>query len=73
MSDLDKSTSNSLEKRYAVISIVIPLMNSRRSPALGGDVNPANRRINLQIMSGRNIRNLKKLERMNPLHQVQDY
>ena len=73
MSDLDKSTSNSLEKRYAVISIVIPLMSSRRSLAPGGDVNPANRRTNLQIMSGRNIRNLKKLERMNPLHQVQDY
>jgi hypothetical protein len=29
-SDLDKSTFNSLEKRYAVISIVIPLMNSRK-------------------------------------------
>ena len=26
-SDLDKSTSNSLERRYAIISIVIPLMS----------------------------------------------
>ena len=26
---------NFLEKRYAAISIVIPLMNSQRSPALG--------------------------------------
>ena len=31
MLDLDKSTSNSLEKRYAIISIVIPLMNSQSS------------------------------------------
>jgi hypothetical protein len=34
-SDLDKSTSNSLEKRYVVISIVILLMSSRRRTALG--------------------------------------
>ena len=37
-SDLDKSTSNSLEKRYPIILIVIPLISSRRSPALGGDI-----------------------------------
>ena len=37
-SDLDKSTSNSLEKRYVVISIVTPLMSSPRRPTLGGDV-----------------------------------
>ena len=47
-SDLDKSTSNSLKKRYAIISIVIPLMNSPRRPALGGDINHPNaERINL--------------------------
>ena len=47
MSDLDKSTSNFLEKRYAVISIVIPLMSSQRSSALGGDVDhPETKRIN---------------------------
>jgi hypothetical protein len=28
--DLDKSTSNSLEKRYTIISIAILLMNNRR-------------------------------------------
>ena len=36
--DLDKFTSNSLEKRYVVISIVILLMSSQRRPALGGDI-----------------------------------
>ena len=62
MSDLDKFTSNSLEKRYAVILIVILLMSSPRSPALGGDVDhPKTRRINLQRMNGRKIRNLKEL------------
>jgi hypothetical protein len=35
MSDLDKSTSNFLEKRYAAISIVIPLMNSQKRLTLG--------------------------------------
>jgi hypothetical protein len=38
MSDLDKSTSNSLEKRYAVTLTVTLLMSSRRSPTPGGDV-----------------------------------
>jgi hypothetical protein len=36
--DLDKSTSNFMEKRYAIISIVILLMNSQRRDALEGDV-----------------------------------
>ena len=59
---LDKSTSNSLEKRYVVISIVIPLMNSPRRPALGGDVDLPNAgRINLQRMNGKKMKNLKKL------------
>ena len=31
MLDLDKSTSSSLERRYAAISIVIPLMNNQRN------------------------------------------
>ena len=61
-SDLDKSISNSLDKRYVAISVVIPLMSSRRSPAPGGDVDhPEIRRINLQRMNGRKIRNLKEL------------
>ena len=65
--DLDKSTSNSLEKRYAVILIVIPLMSSRRSLALGGDVDhPKTKRINPQRKVGIKMRNLKKLY---PLHQ----
>ena len=63
--DLDKSTSNSLEKRYAVILIVIPLMNSPRRPDLGGDVDhPNTGRINFQRM---NVRNLKKLWKKNLL------
>ena len=62
MSDLDKSTSNFLKKRYTVILIVIPLMSSKRSPAPGGDVNHLKtKRINLQRMNGRKIRNLKEL------------
>jgi hypothetical protein len=36
MSNLDKSTFNSLEKRYAVISIVILLMSSRKRTAPEG-------------------------------------
>ena len=61
-SDLDKSTSNSLEKRYVVILIVIPLMNSPRRPALGGDVDHPNaERIYLQRMNGKKMKNLKKL------------
>jgi hypothetical protein len=61
-SDLDKSTSNSLEKRYAVISIVIPLMNNPRSPVPGGDVDhPDARGISPQGMDGKKIKNLKNL------------
>ena len=57
-----QSTSNSLEIRYAVILIVIPLMSSRRSPALGGDIDyPKTKRINPQRKAGRKMRNLKKL------------
>ena len=71
-SDLDKSTSNSLERRYVVISIVIPLMNSPRRPALGGDVNHPNAgRINLQRMNGKKMKNLKKLWKMNLLRLSQ--
>ena len=61
MLDLDKSSFNSLE-RYAAISIAIPLMNSQRRAALGGDVDHPNaKRINLQRMDGREMRNLKNL------------
>ena len=59
-SDLDKSNSNSLEKMYAVILIVIPLMSSRRNP--GGDVDhPETKRINPQRKVRRKMRNMKKL------------
>ena len=59
MSNLDKSTSNSLEKRYAAISIVIPLMNSQRTPTLGGDIeHPGVEGINSPKMNGRKMRNL---------------
>jgi hypothetical protein len=62
MSDLDKSTSNSLEKRYAVILIVILLMNSQRSPALEGYVDhPNTERINLQRMDRKKMKNMKNL------------
>jgi hypothetical protein len=51
--DLDKFTSSSLEKRYAVTLIVIVLMSSRRRPALGGDVDHlADKRINSLRMDG---------------------
>ena len=47
---------------YAVILIVIPLMTSRRSPTLGGDVNhPKTKRINSQRIYGKKMKNLKKL------------
>ena len=60
--DLDKSTSNSLERRYAAISIVIPLMNSPRRLALGGDVDhPDAKRVNSQRVDGNKMKNLKKL------------
>ena len=69
-SDLDKSTSNSQKRRYTVILIVIPLMSSRRSPALGGDIDhPETKRINPQRKVRRKMRNLKKLWKMNVLHQ----
>jgi hypothetical protein len=38
--DLDKSTSSFQMERYAVTLIVILLMSSPRSPAIGGDVDP---------------------------------
>jgi len=51
MLDLDKSTSNSIEKRYIVISIVIPLMNGQRRPAPTEDTeHPNTRGINPQRM-----------------------
>jgi hypothetical protein len=57
MLDLDKSTSNSLEKRYAVTLIVILLMISRRSPAPGGDIDhPADKRINSLRMDGETMK-----------------
>jgi hypothetical protein len=60
--DLDKSISNSLEKRYTAISIVIPLMSNQRRPTLGGDADHPNaRRINPQRMNGKKMKNLKKL------------
>ena len=59
--DLDKSTSNSLEKRYAVILIVILLMNSQRIAALGGDVDHSNiKGTNPDGMNGK-MKNLKRL------------
>ena len=62
MSDLDKSTSNSLEKRYVVISIVILLMSSQRRTALGGDVDHPNvKETNSYRMKGRKMNNLKNL------------
>ena len=67
MSDLDKSTSNSLEKRYAVISIVILIMNSRRRVAPGVDVDHPNvKGTNPDGMNGK-MKNLKRLRKMNLL------
>ena len=67
-SNLDKSTSISLEKRYAIFLIVIPLMSSRRSPALGGDIDhPKTKRINPHRKVGAKMRNLKNLWKMNLL------
>ena len=66
-SDLDKSTSNSLEKRYAVILIVILLMNIQRRAALGGDIDQPNvKGTNLNGMNGK-MKNLKRLWKMNLL------
>ena len=62
MSDLDKSTSNSLEKRYAVILIVTLLMSSQRRTALRGDVNhPDIEGTNPCGMNRRKMNNLKNL------------
>ena len=56
---MDKSTSNSLDKRYVVISIVIPLMNNPKRPAPGGGVvHSDNKRINSKRMNGRKVKNL---------------
>jgi hypothetical protein len=41
-SDSDKSTSNFLEKRYAIIPIVIALMSSQRRATPGGDIDHPN-------------------------------
>ena len=49
-------------EKVCCFSIVIPLMSSQRSLALGGDVNhPKTKRINPQRKVGTNVRNLKKL------------
>ena len=62
MSDLDKSTSNFLEKRYVVISIVILLMSSRRRAAPGGGVDhPDVKGTNPYGMNRRKMNNLKNL------------
>jgi hypothetical protein len=62
--DLDKFTSNSLEKRYVVISIVILLMSSQRRTALGGDIDhPAVKRTNPDGMNGK-LKNLKRLKNL---------
>jgi hypothetical protein len=67
---MTKSTSNSLEIRNAIISIVILLMRRQRRTALGEDVDhPVVKKINPCGMSGRRIKNLMKLRKMNPLHQ----
>jgi hypothetical protein len=59
MLDLDKSTSNSQEKRYDVISKVIPLMNSQRRPAPRGDIDyPHAGGINFPRMMKKKMRNL---------------
>ena len=65
-SDLDKSTSNSLKKRYVVISIVISLMNRQRRATLEGDIDhPDVKGTNPYGMNGRKMKNLKNLR--NPL------
>jgi hypothetical protein len=61
-SDSDKSISNSLEKRYAAILIVIPLMSRLRSPTPeGGADHPNTGGINSQGMDGKKMKNLKNL------------
>jgi hypothetical protein len=74
MSDLDKSTSNSLEKRYAITLIVTLPMSSQRKTALGGDINhPIDKRTNPDGMNGRmkKLKNLKHLQKKNLLRQNQ--
>jgi hypothetical protein len=74
MSDLDKSTSNSLEKRYAITLIVTLPMSSPRKTALGGDINhPTDKRTNPDGMNGRmkKLKNLKHLQKKNLLCQNQ--
>ena len=76
MSDLDKSTSNSLEKRYAAILIVTPLMNSQRILAPRGDVNhPNTKGINSTRMNGRKMKNQWKMNllRLRPVHRQSRY
>ena len=64
-SDLDNYISNSLEKRYVVISIVILLMSSWRRTALGGDVYHLDvKGTNPDGMNGK-IKNMKHLWKMN--------
>jgi hypothetical protein len=59
MLDLDKSTSNSLKKKYVVISIVRLLMSSRRRTAPGGYVGHLDvKRTNPNGMNGK-MKNLK--------------
>jgi hypothetical protein len=69
-SDLNKSTSNFLKKRYVVISIVIVLMSSRRRTALGDVDHLTIKKINPDRMNGK-VKRLKNLWRMNPLYQSQ--
>jgi hypothetical protein len=58
--DLDKFTSNSLEKRYAIISIVILLMSNQIRTTLGGNVDHlAVKGTNPNGMNGRRIKSLK--------------
>ena len=61
MSDLDKSTSNSLEKRYAVILIVTLLMNTPRRAAPGGDVDHPNVKGSKPDGMNRKMKNLKRM------------
>jgi hypothetical protein len=53
-SDLDKSTSSFLDKRYTIVLIGILLMSSQRRPAPGGgDIDhPTIKRINSLRMDG---------------------
>jgi hypothetical protein len=63
---VDKSTSNSQEKRYAAISIAIPLMNNPKRPTPRGDVDQPNvEGINPQRMRMKKMKNMWK---MNLLH-----